>query len=166
MPKISKKIGFFDSYFWPFRKSEEKIVVIFVISAIMSSIWNVFIKFFWHDEKLTTLRVRLSKLLRQLLTTSFSNIFSLFQLLQLFNFYKQCWPYISFHSKHFLDLFLYIKTCNIQPFCYDIKSVLLRREHKYRVFHIEMFLLKWLWQIEICKLDFVWHKQKIKNWYS
>ena len=26
----------------------------------------------------------------------------------------------------------------------------------YRVFHIEMFLLKWLWQIEICKLDFAW----------
>ena len=26
----------------------------------------------------------------------------------------------------------------------------------YRVFHIEMFLLKWLLQIEICKLDFVW----------
>ena len=25
----------------------------------------------------------------------------------------------------------------------------------YRVSHIEMFLLKWLWQIEICKLDFV-----------
>ena len=23
----------------------------------------------------------------------------------------------------------------------------------YRVFHKEMFLLKWLWQIEICKLD-------------
>ena len=26
----------------------------------------------------------------------------------------------------------------------------------YRVSHIEMFLLNWLWQIEICKLDFVW----------
>ena len=26
----------------------------------------------------------------------------------------------------------------------------------YRVFHIEMFLLKWLWQIEIYKLDFAW----------
>ena len=26
----------------------------------------------------------------------------------------------------------------------------------YRVFHIEMFLLKWLWHIELCNLDFVW----------
>ena len=24
------------------------------------------------------------------------------------------------------------------------------------MFHIEMFLLKWLWQIEICKLHFAW----------
>ena len=37
----------------PFNKSEEKIKVIFVISVIMPSIWNVFIKFRWHDEKLT-----------------------------------------------------------------------------------------------------------------
>ena len=51
--KILKILAFFDSYFWPFYKSEEKIKVIFVISAIMPSIWNVFIKFRWHDEKLT-----------------------------------------------------------------------------------------------------------------
>ena len=31
----------------------EKINTIFVISAIIASIWNVFIKFRWHDEKLT-----------------------------------------------------------------------------------------------------------------
>ena len=49
VPKISENFGFFDSYFWPFDKSEEKIKVIFV----MPSIWNVFIKFHWHDEKLT-----------------------------------------------------------------------------------------------------------------
>ena len=41
-------------------------------------------------------------------TTSFSNNFSLFQLLELFNFYTQCWSYIWFL----------------------IKSVLLRRKHK------------------------------------
>ena len=51
--KFLKILAFFDSYFWPFSKSEEKIKVIFVISAIMSSMWNVFIKFHWHDEKLT-----------------------------------------------------------------------------------------------------------------
>ena len=50
--KFLKNLAFFDSYFWPFSKSEEKIKVIFVISAIMSSIWNVFIEFRWHDEKL------------------------------------------------------------------------------------------------------------------
>ena len=47
--KFLKILAFFDSYFWPFYKSEEKIKVIFVISAIMLSIWNVFIKFLWHD---------------------------------------------------------------------------------------------------------------------
>ena len=51
--KFLKNLAFFDSYFWPFNKSEEKIKVIFVISAIMPPIWNVFIKFRWHDEKLT-----------------------------------------------------------------------------------------------------------------
>ena len=43
----------FDSYFWTFYKSHEKIKFIFVISAIIPSIWNVFIKFCWHDENLT-----------------------------------------------------------------------------------------------------------------
>ena len=51
--KFLKNLAFFDSYFWPFNKSEEKIKVIFVISAIKASIWNVFIKFRWHDEKIT-----------------------------------------------------------------------------------------------------------------
>ena len=46
-------LALFDSYFWPFNKSHEKIKSIFVISAIIPSIWNVFIKFRWHDEKLT-----------------------------------------------------------------------------------------------------------------
>ena len=36
-----------------FNKSHEKINAIFLISATMASIWNVFIKFHWHDEKLT-----------------------------------------------------------------------------------------------------------------
>ena len=47
-------LALFDGYFWPFNKSHEKIKSIFVISAIIPSIWNVFIKFRWHDEKLTT----------------------------------------------------------------------------------------------------------------
>ena len=47
-----KNLAFFDSYFWPFNKSQEKIDSIFVISAIIASIWNVSIKFRWHDEKL------------------------------------------------------------------------------------------------------------------
>ena len=51
--KFLKILAFFDSYFWPFNKTHEKIIAIFVISAIMASIWNVFIKFRWHDEKLT-----------------------------------------------------------------------------------------------------------------
>ena len=51
--KFLKFLAFFDSYFWPFNKSHEKTNVIFVISAVMASIWNVFIKFRWHDEKFT-----------------------------------------------------------------------------------------------------------------
>ena len=46
-------LALFDGYFWPFSKSHEKIKSIFAISAIIPSIWNVFIKFRWHDEKLT-----------------------------------------------------------------------------------------------------------------
>ena len=60
--KFLKILAFFDSYFWPFNKTHEKIIVIFVISAIMASIWNVFIKFHWHDEKLTfciTLKIKM-----------------------------------------------------------------------------------------------------------
>ena len=53
--KFLKILAFFDSYFWPFNKTHEKIIAIFVISAIMASIWNVFIKFHWHDEKLTAM---------------------------------------------------------------------------------------------------------------
>ena len=48
-------LALFDGYFWPFNKSHEKSNAIFVISAIqdtIASIWNVFIKFSWHDEKL------------------------------------------------------------------------------------------------------------------
>ena len=51
--KFLKNLAFFDSYFWPFNKTHKKIIAIFVISAIMASIWNVFIKFRWHGEKLT-----------------------------------------------------------------------------------------------------------------
>ena len=46
-------LALFDGYFWPFNKSHEKIKSIFVISAIIPSIWNVFIKFRWRDEILT-----------------------------------------------------------------------------------------------------------------
>ena len=51
--KFLKNLAFFGSYFWPFSKFEDKNQVIFVISALMCSIWNVFIEFCWHDEKLT-----------------------------------------------------------------------------------------------------------------
>ena len=46
-------LALFDGYFWPFNKSHEKINAIFVISVTKASICNVFIKFRWHDEKLT-----------------------------------------------------------------------------------------------------------------
>ena len=55
--KILKILAFFDSYFWPFNKTHEKIIAIFVISAIMVLICNVFIKFCWHDEKFTPARL-------------------------------------------------------------------------------------------------------------
>jgi hypothetical protein len=46
-------LALFDGYFWPFNKSHEQIKSIFVISAVIPSIWNLFIKFHWRDEKLT-----------------------------------------------------------------------------------------------------------------
>ena len=51
--KFLKNLAFFDSYFRPFNKTHEKIIAIYVISAIIASIWNVFIKFRWHDKKFT-----------------------------------------------------------------------------------------------------------------
>ena len=51
--KFLKNLAFSDSYFWPFNMSHEETNAIFVISAIMASIWNIFIKFRLHDEKLT-----------------------------------------------------------------------------------------------------------------
>ena len=56
--KFLKNLAFFDSYFWPFNESEEKIKIIFVISAVMPLIGNVFIKFHWHDEKLTAVAMQ------------------------------------------------------------------------------------------------------------
>ena len=46
-------LALFDSYFWPLNKSHEKINAVFLIRVTMASIWNVFIKFPWQDEKLT-----------------------------------------------------------------------------------------------------------------
>ena len=46
-------LALFEGYFWPFNSSHVKIKSIFVISATIPSTWNVFIKFRWHDEKLT-----------------------------------------------------------------------------------------------------------------
>ena len=65
------------------------------------------------------------------------------------------------HSYHFVsrefcefypkfDYILDITTTEF--FTWSIKSF----QKLYRVSHIEMFLLNWLWQIEICKLDFAW----------
>ena len=59
----NKILALFDVYFWPFNKTHEKIIAIFVISAIMPSIWNVFIKFRWHDEKLTAAAAKAPKAL-------------------------------------------------------------------------------------------------------
>ena len=36
------------------------------------------------------------------------------------------------------------------------KNIVFLFDITYRVSHFGMFLLNWLWQIEICKLDFVW----------
>ena len=55
-------LALFDVFFWPFNKSHEKINIIFVISAIIASIWNVFIKFRWQDEKLTPVGMEYSQL--------------------------------------------------------------------------------------------------------
>ena len=58
-------LALFDVYFWPLNKSHEKINIIFVISAIIASIWNVFIKFCRHDEKLTQAAVCLYDIVKE-----------------------------------------------------------------------------------------------------
>ena len=68
-------LALFDGYFWPFYKSHEKINTIFVISAIMASIWNVFIKFCWHDEKLTKVTLYVSFRDSNFWTSRFFEIF-------------------------------------------------------------------------------------------
>ena len=52
-------LALFDIYFWPFNKSHEKINTIFVISAIIASIWNVFIKLTWWKTYSKLLQVNL-----------------------------------------------------------------------------------------------------------
>jgi hypothetical protein len=49
------------------------------------------------------------KAVRQLLTATFSNNSSLFELLNLFNFYKRCWPYMVYHSESFLWKHFYVQ---------------------------------------------------------
>ena len=38
-------------------------------------------------------------------------------------------PHGRFPFQFFLEIFLYIKTCNFEPSCYGLKNVLLRRGH-------------------------------------
>ena len=52
------------------------------------------------------------------------------------------------------QLFLIFLASNFESILYSRRKM--GRLEYYRVSHIEMFLLNWLWQIEICKLDFVW----------
>ena len=77
--KFLKILAFFDGYFWPFNKSEEKIKVIFVISVI----WNVFIKFHWHDEKLKLQRANLyllSPIFSDLMSANISDVYNFFRI--------------------------------------------------------------------------------------
>ena len=58
----NKILALFDVFFWPLNKSSEKINTFFLINAIIASIysisiWNVFIKFRWDDEKLTDISI-------------------------------------------------------------------------------------------------------------
>ena len=52
--KFLKNLAFFWQLFLAINKTHEKIIAIFVISAIMASMWNDFLKFRWHGEKLTS----------------------------------------------------------------------------------------------------------------
>ena len=68
-------LALFDGYFWPFNNSHEKIESIFAISAIIPSLWNVFIKFRWHDEKLSPFPSLVSSLHRDSLHTLHSPLY-------------------------------------------------------------------------------------------
>ena len=61
--------------------------------SIIMSLYDDILKVIYQGV-LTTIWMRLSKLLHSFGQPLFNNYFSLFQLLQLFNFYKQWWPYL------------------------------------------------------------------------
>ena len=61
--------------------------------SIIMSLYDDILKVIYQGV-LTTIWMRLSKLLHSFGQPLFNNHFSLFQLLQLFNFYKQWWPYL------------------------------------------------------------------------
>ena len=61
---------------------------------------------------------------------NFGSNFSLFQLKKT-TFDQHCWPKLVFIQKMFLLVKdMYVKDSNFAPFCFLIKSVLRRREHK------------------------------------
>ena len=64
---------------------------------------------------------------QQLLATPFS----LFKLLQLFNFYEQCWPQMV----SIQNIFFGKKPCNFEPFCDRIKSVEKKRLQPTKFLH-------------------------------
>ena len=90
-------LAFFDVYFWPFNMSHEKINAIFVISATMASIWNLFIKFHWHDEKLITGHVVYKMAYNQILQTKETILETFVKVQSLHSWYLYSCKYILRH---------------------------------------------------------------------
>ena len=71
-----------------------------------------------------------------------------------------CIKLLNFGRCSLVDsLFLYVFALVFYISCSKIQNlrwITIENRYLYRVSHIKMFLLNWLWQIQICKLDFVW----------
>ena len=131
--KFLQNLAFLTAFFWLFNKTRKKIIAISVISEIMASIWNVFIKFPWHDEKLIICDFKLSFnkkpfLQIELENSSFSSCRAVSGYLKLQRVFQHdhsvIWRYFwelkerSAHAeKHFSDYMWHAKGFSAWPLC-------------------------------------------------
>ena len=77
--------------------------------------------------------------------------------------FKRCYnlQLVNIFCDHFMQSFVASCSCTLR-LNQCIKKIsqwrrqFISRESLYRVSHIETYFMNWIWEIEICKLEFVW----------